>query len=105
MSAAVAAVMTSMTKLPAFPFGCLPAVALYVSFDAIISSSEWPQAIFSGHMSSLCDTNTSRSVDAMNHTAITPATMGSKMDRPVTLTSKPAAIGARETYTSPMLWM
>ena len=31
--------------------------------------------------------------------------MGSKMDIPVTLTSKPAAVGASDTYASPKLWM
>jgi hypothetical protein len=44
------------------------------------SWSEWPQTIFSGQISSSLDAKTSRTVEAMIHTAMPPAMRGSKIE-------------------------
>src|SRR5262249_677263 len=67
------------------------------------SWSEWPQTIFSGQISPSLDPKTSRIVETMIHMAMPPAMTPSKMEEPVTLTRRPAATGAKDTYTSPIL--
>src|SRR5262249_4924112 len=70
---------------------------------AASSWSEWPQTIFAGQMSSSLDAKTSRTVETSIHGAMQAAMRRSKIEYPVRLTRRPAATGAKDTYTSPIL--
>src|SRR5215472_662966 len=69
---------------PHHPAASLPADRFYdragVAVIGAPSSSEWPQTIFSGQISSSLDPKTSRIVEAMIHMAMPAAMSGSKME-------------------------